>query len=160
MRTWEEGGQPKALSSGSPAPSLPGLWSAGHMVFTANHVRLSLWFRPCRNPDCLCPARSDSCISTGQRVLFSVFQMGANCFTPVCIPHIPLLCCTFLPGVWYSQGSLSLLWAWVALGGFGWLWISLLSLEPFEDSFILGGKTIPQAFLLPGQWVPKDFSPL
>ena len=160
MRTWEEGGPPKALSNGSPAPSLPGLWSAGHMVFTANHVRLSLWFRPCRIPDRLCPALSDSCISTGQLVLFPVFQMGANCFTPVCIPHIPLLCCTFLPGVWYSQGSLTLLWAWVALGGFGWLWISLLSLEPFEDSFILGGKTIPQAFLLPGQWVPKDFSPL
>ena len=94
-------------------------------------------------------------------LLFSPFSTwDPKCFTPVCIPHIPLLCCTFLPGVWYSQGSLSLLWAWVALGGFGWLWISLLSLEPFEDSFILGGKTIPQAFLLPGQWVPKDFSPL
>ena len=44
MRTWEEGGQPKALSSGSPAPSLPGLWSAGHMVFTASQLRLTLWF--------------------------------------------------------------------------------------------------------------------
>ena len=76
LRTWEEGGPPKALSNGSPAPSLPGLWSAGHMVFTANHVRLSLWFRPCRIPDRLCPALSDSCISTGQLVLFPVFQMG------------------------------------------------------------------------------------
>ena len=76
LRTWEEGGPPKALSNGSPAPSLPGLWSAGHMVFTANHVRLSLWFRPGRIPDRLCPALSDSCLSTGQLVLFPVFQMG------------------------------------------------------------------------------------
>ena len=76
LRTWEEGGQPKALSNGSPAPSLPGLWSAGHMVFTASHVRLSLWFRPGRIPDRLCPALTDSFLSTGQLVLFPVFQMG------------------------------------------------------------------------------------
>jgi len=52
--------------------------------------------------------------------------------------------------VWYSQGSLTLLWAWVALGGFGWLWISLHSWEPFEDSFILGGQDDSSGF--PSPW--------
>ena len=119
MRTWEEGGPPEALSNGSPAPSLPGLWSAGHMVFTANHVRLSLWFRLAAFQTIsarLCRIHA----FPQANLFFSPFsRWGANCFTPVCIPHIPLLCCTFLPGVWYSQGSFTLLSPWVALGGFG-----------------------------------------
>ena len=82
-------------------------------------------------------------------LLFSPFSIwDPYCFTPVCIPHIPLLCFTFLPWVWFSQGSLTLLWAWVVYGGFGGLWISLLSFEPFQDSFRMGGTTIPQALLL------------
>ena len=144
MRTWEEGGQPKALSSGSPAPSLPGLWSAGHMVFTASHVRLTLWFRPGIIPDLLCPPLSDSCISTGQPVVFPVFHMGHKRFHP-CLHSTRSSALLYIPsrGVVFSRFFNPSL----GLGCFGWLWISLLSFEPLQDSFRMGGTTIPQALL-------------
>lgn len=54
-------------------------------------------------------------------------------------------CTLYLVGVCFLELDVVYL---VALDGFGWLRISLLSFEPFKHSFILGATTIPQALLL------------